>query len=133
MYIYYVVQAVEEAEAVIRKVLSELSDPDLDGATCSPAFLLGRTKSSLDVIDSVTDSFSIYNNDPSCEYTVYCYVVGQCPVCVLYVYTAMGKALSSLSTYTHSMSEVVLLGVATSHLAPAEEGKSKSLSLSWGK
>ena len=134
MYIYYVVQAVEEAEAVIRKVLSELSDPDLGGATCSPAFLLGRTKSSLDVIDSVTDSFSIYNNDPSCEYTVYCYVVGSCnSVLYVYVCTAMGKALSSLSTYTHSMSEVVLLGVATSHLAPAEEGKSKSLSLSWGK
>lgn len=59
------VQAVEEAEAVIRKVLGELVDPDLGGATCTPAFLLGRTKSSLDVIDSVTESFSTYNNDPS--------------------------------------------------------------------
>lgn len=39
---------------------------------------------------------------------------------------AMGKALSSLSTYAHSMSEVMLLGVATSHLASAEEGKSES-------
>lgn len=55
----------EEAEAVIRKVLGELADPDLGGATCTPAFLLGRTKSSLDVIDSVTESFSTYNNDPS--------------------------------------------------------------------
>ena len=97
------VQAVEEAETVIRKVLSELANPDLGGATCSPAYLLGRTKSCLDVIDSVTENFSVYNNDPS----------------------AVGKALSSLSTYAHSMSEVVLLGVATSHLAPAEEGKSK--------
>jgi huntingtin interacting protein 1 len=96
-----VVQAVEEAESVIRKVLDELKNPDLGGATCSPAFLLGRTKTSLDVIDSVTESFSVYNSDPS----------------------SMGKALSSLSTYTHSMCEVVLLGVATSHLAPVEEGK----------
>ena len=92
----------EEAEAVIRKVLAELKNPDLGGATCSPAFLLSRTKSTLDVIDSVTESFSEYNSDPS----------------------TMGKALASLSTYTHSMCEVVLLGVATSHLAPAEEGKS---------
>jgi huntingtin interacting protein 1 len=98
-----IVQAVEEAEAVIRKVLDELTDPELGGATCSPAFLLNRTKSSLDVIDSVTESFSVYNNDPS----------------------SMGKALASLSTYSHSMSEVMLLGVATSHLAPAEEGKSE--------
>lgn len=93
----------EEAENVIRKLLAELKNPDLGGATCSPTFLLGRTKSSLDIIDSVTENFSVYNNDPS----------------------AMGKALSSLSSYTHSMSEVVLLGVATSHLAPAEEGKSE--------
>ena len=57
----------EEAEAVIRKVLEELADPELGGATCTPAFLLSRTKSSLDVIDSVTDSFSVYNNDPSCK------------------------------------------------------------------
>lgn len=96
-----IVQAVEEAEAIIRKVLGELSDPDLGGATCTPAFLLGRTKSALDVIDSVTESFSVYNNDPS----------------------SIGKALSSLSTYAHSVSEVMLLGVATSHLASAEEGK----------
>ncbi|CAI7993005.1 Huntingtin-interacting protein 1 [Geodia barretti] len=96
-----VVQAVEESESVIRKVLDELKNPDLGGATCSPAFLLGHTKTSLDVIDSVTESFSVYNSDPS----------------------SMGKALSSLSTYTHSMCEVVLLGVATSHLAPVEEGK----------
>ena len=63
----HVVQAVEEAEAVIRKVLGEIADPDLGGATCTPAFLLSRTKSSLDIIDSVTDSFSVYNNDPSGE------------------------------------------------------------------
>ena len=97
-------QAVEEAETVVRKVLTELKNPDLGGATCSPAFLLGRTKSSLDVIDTVTDNFSVYNSDPS----------------------SMGKALSSLATCTHSMSEVMLLGVATSHLAPAEDGKSRS-------
>ena len=99
----HTVQAVEEAESIIRKVLDELKNPDLGGATCSPAFLLGRTKSCLDVIDSVTESFSVYNSDPG----------------------AMGTALSSLSTCAHSMSEVMLLGVATSHLAPAEEGKSE--------
>ena len=63
------VQAVEEAETIIRKVLGELSDPDLGGATCTPAFLLSRTKSTLDVIDSVTDSFSVYNHDPSSEWS----------------------------------------------------------------
>lgn len=69
--LYLSVQAVEEAEAVIRKVLGELADPDLGGATCTPAFLLGRTKSSLDVIDTVTESFSTYNNDPSGELDLY--------------------------------------------------------------
>ena len=53
---------------MIRKVLEELTDPALGGATCTPALLLERTKASLDVIDTTTANFSLYNNDPTCEF-----------------------------------------------------------------
>ena len=58
-------QAVGEAEALIQQVLAQLADPDLSGATCTPSFLLTRAKTTLDVIDTVTENFSQYNNDPS--------------------------------------------------------------------
>ena len=54
-----------EAENLIRRVLEELADPAMGGATCTPALLLEKTKMSLDVIDSATANFSLYNNDPS--------------------------------------------------------------------
>ena len=53
---------------------------------------------------------------------------------------AVGKALSSLPSLSHALGEVMVNGVATSHMAPAEEGPSKqttlcvnySISLSYG-
>ena len=59
----------------------EITDPSFAGLTCTPGtinihiiilnsspnlgYLLTRTKRALDVIDSVTNNFSLYNNDPS--------------------------------------------------------------------
>ena len=58
--------AVYEAECLIQRVLEELSDPTIGGGTtCTPAVLLERTKACLDVIDSATANFSLYNNDSS--------------------------------------------------------------------
>ena len=37
---------------------------------------------------------------------------------------AIGKALSSLSTFSHAISEVMLQGVATLHMASQEDGQS---------
>ena len=39
--------------------------------------------------------------------------------------TALSKALSSLPSLSHSLGEVMLQGVATSHMASAEDGKSE--------
>lgn len=94
-----VVDAVEEAESLIQKVLEQLSSPAIAGTTCTPEFLLSRTKNALDVIDNTTSTFSLYNNDPS----------------------AVGKAVSSLSSLVHCLGEVILQGVATSHMAPSED------------
>ena len=48
---------------------------------------------------------------------------------LLYLYSlsppAISKALSSLPSLSHSLGEVMLQGVATSHMASAEDGKSK--------
>lgn len=41
----------------------------------------------------------------------------------------ISKALSSLPSLSHALGEVMLQGVATSHMASAEDGKSESLSL----
>lgn len=38
---------------------------------------------------------------------------------------AISKALSSLPSLSHALGEVMLQGVATSHMASAEDGKSK--------
>lgn len=59
------VEAVEEAENILRRVLEGLSSPALSGLSCTPAFLQEKTQSSLDSIDATTANFSLYNNDPS--------------------------------------------------------------------
>lgn len=61
----HVVQAVEEAEGLIQKVLDQVPSHVNSGATCSPSFLVEKTKECLDVIDSATSAFSLYNNDPT--------------------------------------------------------------------
>ena len=63
--LYPAVEAVEEAENVLRLVLEGLSSPSLAGLTCTPAFLQEKTQSSLDSIDTTTANFSLYNNDSS--------------------------------------------------------------------
>ena len=60
-------QAVEEAENLIRRILGEVSSPALAGTTCTPGYLMERTKGCLDIIDSATSSFSLYNNDSTGE------------------------------------------------------------------
>lgn len=60
-------EAVCEAEILIRRVLEELGGPGVGGVTCTPAFLLERSKTVLDTIDTATTAFSLYNNDPSGE------------------------------------------------------------------
>ena len=58
-------QAVEEAESLIRRVLDEIGSAGLSGTTCTPKYLMEKTKVSLDIIDSATSAFSLYNNDNS--------------------------------------------------------------------
>ena len=62
--------AVEEAESLIRRVVEELSNPAMGGVTCTPSFLLERTRTCLDVIDNATANFSLYNNDSSGNHEV---------------------------------------------------------------
>lgn len=50
-----------------------------------------------------------------------------CTVFFLTLLVAISKALSSLPSLSHSLGEVMLQGVATSHMASAEDGKSKLL------
>lgn len=59
----------EEAESLVKKVLDELPTHATSGVTCSPSFLIERTKECLDVIDNATSAFSLYNNDPSGKYS----------------------------------------------------------------
>lgn len=63
MYIVTAVQAVEEAESLIRRVLDEIGSAGLSGTTCTSKYLIEKTKASLDIIDSATSAFSLYNND----------------------------------------------------------------------
>lgn len=58
-------QAVEEAESLIRRVLEEIESGGHSGTTCTPSYLMEKTKECLDVIDATTSSFSLYNNDSS--------------------------------------------------------------------
>ena len=44
-----------------------------------------------------------------------------------YLPVAISKALSTLPSLSHALGEVMLQGVATSHMASAEDGKSKFL------
>lgn len=60
---YFSVQAVEEAESLIRLVLEEIGRGAHSGTTCTPPYLMEKTKGCLDVIDAATSSFSLYNND----------------------------------------------------------------------
>ena len=71
MYILLVttVQAVEEAEGLIRRVLDEIGSAGLSGTTCTPKYLIEKTKASLDIIDNATSAFSLYNNDNTGIYT----------------------------------------------------------------
>ena len=57
------VQAIEEAENLIRRVLDEIGSAELSGITCTSKYLVERTKASLDIIDNATSAFSLYNND----------------------------------------------------------------------
>lgn len=56
-------QAVEEAETLIRRVLEEVGSGGLSGTTCTPPYLMEKSKECLDVIDATTSTFSLYNND----------------------------------------------------------------------
>lgn len=94
-----IVQAVEEAESLIRRVLDEIGSAGLSGTTCTPKYLMEKTKVSLDIIDSATSAFSLYNNDNS----------------------AIGKALASLPSLSHALSEVIMQGAALSHTTSAED------------
>jgi hypothetical protein len=73
----------------------------------------------LDVIDSATANFSLYNNDPSG-------IPNNAPLVLSHLFSllALSKALSSLPSLSHSLGQVMLQGVATSHMASAEDGKS---------
>ena len=132
------VEAVEEAESVLRRVLEGLSSPALAGLTCTPAFLQEKTQSSLDSIDTTTANFSLYNNDPSGMMAGACcltHVRTSSPGGLVFLYRgisvsltllpALGKALSSLPSLSHALGEVMVQGVSTSHMASAEEGQSK--------
>ena len=48
---------------MIRRVLDEISSAGLSGTTCTPKYLMDKTKASLDIIDNATSAFSLYNND----------------------------------------------------------------------
>ena len=118
-----------EAECLIRRVLEELSNPVMAGTTCTPAVLLERTKTCLDIIDNATDNFSLYNNDTSGTRVLYIAPVLCAGLCdsdpCVFLSLAISKALSSLPSLSHALGEVMLQGMATSHMASAEDGKSE--------
>lgn len=94
-------EGLKEAENMISKVLEELSGPVSAGTTCTPAVLEQRIGMCLEAIDNSVSNFSVYNEDS----------------------TEISKAISSLPSLSHALGEVMLQGLATSHIAPNEKGK----------
>ena len=110
---------------MIKQVVEQLPTHANSGASCSPTFLVEQTKACMDVIDNATSAFSLYSNDPTSE-CVWCALIRI--LCnTVHSNAAIGKAVSVLASFSHSLSDIMLQGAAASHMTSAEDGQSMCL------
>ncbi|XP_070573421.1 LOW QUALITY PROTEIN: huntingtin-interacting protein 1-like [Ptychodera flava] len=98
------VNSVEEAEDVIKKALEEMENPQFSAATCTAEYLLTRFGSLEQSLNSVKRSYDGFADDNSVVSTL----------------------IRSVAGFSHSLSDFILHGKATSHMAPLDQGEKLS-------
>ncbi|XP_049659343.1 huntingtin-interacting protein 1 isoform X2 [Accipiter gentilis] len=87
-----------EAERMVQDALGRLEDPAHIGCTGSADYLLSRTLAASECVDRLQDAHSKYLSN----------------------HTAVGSLLPCLALFAHLVSDTLLQGSATSHVAPME-------------
>ncbi|CAB4015389.1 huntingtin-interacting 1-like [Paramuricea clavata] len=95
------VMAVEESEKIVQNTLNEFENPKNCGTTCTAEYLVERMSDLLPSLDRTVEGYNSYLHDKK----------------------DVGVFISSVSPYAHLLSECILLGKATSHMAPKEDAE----------
>ncbi|XP_071946435.1 huntingtin-interacting protein 1-like isoform X2 [Antedon mediterranea] len=95
------VAAMQEAEENLLRVLTQMDDPQFAGSTCTAEYFLTRCDSAQKSLSTLQDSYkNYYGNKEELE-----------------------SLVRSLSTFSNSIGEFLLLGKSASHMAPLDLGE----------
>ncbi|XP_077868523.1 huntingtin-interacting protein 1-like [Saccoglossus kowalevskii] len=94
------VNSVEEAEDVIRKALDEMENPQFSSSTCTAEYLLTRMNSLEESLNSTKSNYDGFADNNS----------------------VVSSLVRSVASFSHLLSDFILHGKATSHMAPVDRG-----------
>ncbi|XP_028396824.1 huntingtin-interacting protein 1-like [Dendronephthya gigantea] len=95
------VLAVQESEKIVQSSLDEFENPKNCGTTCTAEYLVERMSDLLPTLDRTVQGYRSYLSDKK----------------------DVDDFVTSIGPYSHLLSECILLGKATSHMAPREDAE----------
>lgn len=93
--------AVAEAELIIKEALAQADNPHHSTVRCTAEYLLNRVQPTLESLNSLKNTFSVYSQDKN----------------------AAGDAIQSVYDFSHFLADVIVFGFATAQSAPIEPGE----------
>lgn len=93
--------AVAEAEHIIRDALAQSENPHHSTVRCTAEYLLNRVQPTIESLDELKKTFSIYSEDKN----------------------ATGSAIQRVYDFSHYLADVIIFGFATSQSASIEPGE----------
>lgn len=94
--------AVAEAELIIREALAQADNPHHSTVRCTAEYLLNRVQPTLESLNSLKKTFSLYSQDKN---------------------ATGGDVIQSVYDFSHFLADVIVFGFATSQSAPIEPGE----------